>query len=135
MRVSWFGLLIGASILVGSFVVTLLALNHFSPSCPSGVAMVPLQGPFTKTSKQGVAYATNLQEWSDFSDDPENTSRSNALVCENNVPLGPAHSFQGNIETMGQGRFAHWKTVVIFSASDNSDPNTNGRRYSIVRLR
>ena len=44
---------------------------------------------------------------------------------------GPAHSQEGDIRTQGAGRFSHWGTVVIFSASDNSDPNTNGHRYTV----
>jgi hypothetical protein len=30
------------------------------------------------------------------------------------------------------GRYSHWCDGLIFSTSDNSDPNTNKRRYGIV---
>lgn len=127
-------LVIGAVILVGSFFLTLSALDYFVPRCPAGAATFPMRGRFAKVSEQGVAYVTNVPEWSDI-ETPGDTSSSNTAVCENNVSLGPAHSYQGDILTKGRGRFVHSKVVLIFSTSDNSDPNTNGRRYSIVRLR
>jgi hypothetical protein len=30
------------------------------------------------------------------------------------------------------GRFSHWGDGLHFSASDNSDPRTNGRSYTII---
>ena len=36
------------------------------------------------------------------------------------------------VPKLGRGRFSHWVTYVLFSASDNSDPNTNGREYVAV---
>jgi hypothetical protein len=48
-----------------------------------------------------------------------------------------------DIRALGGGRYSHWigsdqgtpdgvlESSLYFSASDNSDPNENGRRYSI----
>lgn len=33
------------------------------------------------------------------------------------------------VEERGGGRYSHWAGSVVFSASDGSDPRTNGRRY------
>jgi hypothetical protein len=33
---------------------------------------------------------------------------------------------------MGGGRFSNWNNWLVFSASDNSDPRTNGRVYSVA---
>ena len=55
---------------------------------------------------------------------------STATLTENGRPIGPPHSVHADINTRGGGRFSHWgATVVIFSASDGSDPRTNGRTY------
>jgi hypothetical protein len=46
--------------------------------------------------------------------------------------LGPAHRAQNFIGEYGCGQFSHWGETIYFSTSDNSDPRTTGRTYSIV---
>jgi hypothetical protein len=58
------------------------------------------------------------------------TSTSNVILYENGLPLGPAHSLHATIRTVGNGAFSHWRNLLYFSASDNSDPRTNGRTYT-----
>ena len=55
------------------------------------------------------------------------------MLHEDGVPLGPAHSLHALIRGEGGGRFSHWgpQQVLLFSASDRSDPNRNGRVYTI----
>ena len=36
------------------------------------------------------------------------------------------------IQEAGDGRYSFWGNVVYFSASDSSDPNTNGRSYTVI---
>ena len=62
-------------------------------------------------------------------------SRSRLLICEDDRPLGPAHANQHDIRTIGQGRYVHRGRVVFFLTSDNSDPQTNGRRYTVKEVR
>ena len=58
---------------------------------------------------------------------------SPVIVYEDGKPLGPAHSNFADISTLGHGRFAYWTGQgLIFSTSDGSDPNSNGRRYWAV---
>ena len=57
---------------------------------------------------------------------------SNLRLFEDGKELGPAHLVHTEIRETGQGRFAHWKDFLYFSASDNSDPRTNGKRYEWV---
>ena len=46
------------------------------------------------------------------------------------APLRPFST--GCIEDLGGGRYSHWESQALyFSTSDNSDPNVNGRIYSI----
>jgi SAM-dependent methyltransferase len=58
---------------------------------------------------------------------------SQAIVLEDGVPLpGPANALHADIREKGQGRFSFWHGFVYFSASDNSNPRCNGRRYEIA---
>lgn len=43
--------------------------------------------------------------------------------------MGPPHTAHQIIEQDGKGRYSHWKNELRFAASDNSDPNRNGRVY------
>ena len=65
------------------------------------------------------------------SDDIQDPSRSCLIVSESDIDLGPAHSPIQMIGQLGRGMFSHWDGVLYFSSTDNSDPNANGRRYSI----
>jgi len=62
-------------------------------------------------------------------DDESNNNRSILRLYENGQPLGPAHAPHSEIARVGGGGFSHWKDMVFFSTSDNSDPNENGRSY------
>lgn len=57
---------------------------------------------------------------------------STLLLLEDGRPLGPAHQPHAAIEADGGGRYSHWQQAVIFSTSDDSDPRTNGRTYSLA---
>ncbi len=68
-------------------------------------------------------------------DTEEHPERSTLLLYENGVALGPPHTGHEDIASLGGGRYSHWSTnrnVIVFSASDNSDPRTNGRAYRIT---
>src|SRR5687767_2993399 len=65
-------------------------------------------------------------------DDPQNPKQSTARLYEDRRELGPAHSDHASIRSAGGGRFSHWGANLYFSASDNSDPRTNGRAYALV---
>lgn len=60
--------------------------------------------------------------------------RSRIMVYENGQPLGPAHCSHDEIRRHGGGRFSHWGGSIYFSASDNSDPRTNGRKYTFAEV-
>jgi hypothetical protein len=59
-------------------------------------------------------------------------------LFEDDKPLGPAGSLHADIRERGRGAWSHWDfggtTRVMFSTSDNSDPNTNGRRYRLEAM-
>ena len=67
-------------------------------------------------------------------DDPTNAddTASPIQLYEVRTPLGPGHSTFQAISKTG-GHFAHWSGLgIVFSSSDNTDPNKNGRRYWAV---
>lgn len=90
---------------------------------------------------QGPAFTARLDQSAEFrgfeaeADTLETPYRSRLLLEEDGVPLGPAHSLHAAIRQHGQGRFSHWgpRQLLLFSASDNSDPNRNGRVYTLRR--
>lgn len=60
-------------------------------------------------------------------------TQSKLQLLEDGIALGPAHSLHEDIRNIGRGRYSHWDRLgeaLRFSASDNSDPRTNGRIYS-----
>src|SRR5262249_40778949 len=60
------------------------------------------------------------------SDNNEQPSRSNVRVLEDGRELGPVHAMHADIIEKGQGRISHWHEFVGVSASDNTDPRSNG---------
>jgi len=55
---------------------------------------------------------------------------SKLRLYENGVELGPAHSNHNDIRNYGLGQFSHWGNELFFSTSDNSNPLSNGRKYT-----
>jgi SAM-dependent methyltransferase len=79
----------------------------------------------------GYSWIADLpSHWAD-GDDMRNPQRSRLMLFEDDLPVGFSHQTHADIQAHGGGRYSHWKDTLIFSATDNSDPNTNGRRYSI----
>jgi hypothetical protein len=88
-----------------------------------------LPGPFTHQT--GHAWSAHLKDYAWGADSNEHPRRSRLMLYENDVPLGFAHAPHSHIQAHGGSRYSHWDNQLIFSTSDNSDPNTNKRRYSI----
>ncbi|MGM4872115.1 hypothetical protein AB7645_12910 [Bradyrhizobium sp. 956_D2_N1_5] len=93
--------------------------------------------PFAKFDGDGQAYQASTEyiaSLDQLADSADEAARSPIVIYENEKPLGPAHSSHEDINKIGGGRFSHWRGIgIIFSASDATNPNTNGRRYTIVR--
>jgi hypothetical protein len=89
-----------------------------------------LQRPFSAV--KGYAYVSSVPALVDTSDDMNHQIRSTAVLCEDGRSLGEPHTVHETIAKNGNGSYSHWGDSVIFSASDNSDPNSNGRVYSLV---
>ena len=84
---------------------------------------------------RGYLYVVPLKTKNPFlemaNDSNSDPADSRARLYERHAELGPAHSLHEDIATLGRGRFSHWQDKLYFSASDNSDPRTNGRSYRL----
>jgi hypothetical protein len=87
---------------------------------------VVLPGPFWQDDRN--CYVAPLP--SDWTSDEEDVST--IVLLEDGEPLGRGHHSHDDVRALGRGRFSHWGSTIFFSTSDNSDPNTNRRVYSII---
>ena len=88
-------------------------------------------------SEQGKAYIAELELPLPFfyevsGDSMESASSSELLVFEDARLQGPAHTLHDDIRKSGGGTYSHWGHSLHFSTSDNSDPRTNGRTYTVA---
>ncbi|MCC6418435.1 MAG: class I SAM-dependent methyltransferase [Gemmataceae bacterium] len=87
----------------------------------------PLSGSFhCDAGHCWMAYMPQLRPRADDVDTPFN---SHMVLYEDGAPLRPAHANHDDIRNIGLGQYCHWRDWVMFSTSDNSNPNTNGRCY------
>ena len=117
----------------------LAGLKRTTEVTPRGSVVVTLYRPYPLEA--GLAWQAakhmlpvDLKALSPYADDPKvEGGYSPVMIYEDGKPLGPAHSNFRDISKLGQGRFTYWiGQGLIFSTSDGSDPNTNGRRYWAV---
>lgn len=57
---------------------------------------------------------------------------SKLVLLENGIELSQAHANHKDIRDYGLGQYSHWGKELYFSSSDNSNPLTNGRKYSYI---
>lgn len=69
---------------------------------------------------------------------------SSLVLHEDGIPLAHPHSLHKAIRQFGRGRYSHWTPsnqrdrdgyggMLLFSSSDQTNPNDNGREYSVSR--
>ena len=111
--------------------VSTFQIGESCVGCSSGNRTI-LTRPFAKPWTDGNAYVANVAELGATSDTSALPYRSKVALCEDGRRLWPAHSVHNEIRVEGGGRFSHWEKQLFFSTSDNSDPNSNGRTYTVV---
>jgi len=93
--------------------------------------------PFSRLNESKFGVGQERQGlFENLTDSEDDNHRSPIELYEDDKPLGPAHSTQDDVANLGHGRFSHWRkngTTLYWSSSDNSDPNTNGRAYWVVK--
>jgi pectate lyase len=108
--------------------------NAVSPetlATSNATTVAPTVYPIAVSSmKHDEGYAYKAGSMPSSGDSNTQPTVSTLKLYENGVELGPAHSVHNDIRTIGKGRFSHWGTGLYFTASDNSNPLTNGRKYT-----
>ena len=92
----------------------------------------PVSGPFAP--QQNRMWAISAPHLSAIADDASGSGANESspvFVFEDDTQLPLPHSLHDDIRQTGAGRFSHWGEAVYFSTLDGSDPNGNGRRYSL----
>lgn len=100
---------------------------------------LPVRGSLTPdrvTHEKGHAYVVDLPRrhlgiLTPSGDGLDGRGRSDLELHEDGARLDRAHSVHDQIRRKGEGRFSHWNHALYFSATDNSDPRTNGRSYAV----
>lgn len=107
-----------------------LKYSYVPPGVPAG-EKIALRRPFFKVEK--FAFVAATPELSASADSLDDNRRSHVVLYEDDRPLGPPHTTpHAEIAELGRGRFSHWDDMIVFSPSDNSDANSNGRTYRAV---
>ena len=75
-----------------------------------------------------------LLDFAGVPDTDDAPKASRLILLEDGEALGPAHGLHASIRAVGRGLYSFWgeQPTLHFSTSDNTDPNTNGRRYSLL---
>jgi hypothetical protein len=84
------------------------------------------------TPEEGLAWLAPLPTGVCAGDTSETPHRSSLVLFEDARLLGPAHAMHATIRADGGGCYSHWHDYLLFSTSDGSDPNRNGRCYSAI---
>jgi ABC-type polysaccharide/polyol phosphate transport system ATPase subunit len=65
-------------------------------------------------------------------DNVDRSTKSQYILFENGKPTaGEGHAEHDLIRKVGRGLFSHWGKSLYFSSSDNSNPSSNGRSYTL----
>jgi Sulfotransferase family len=103
-----------------------------------GAGVWRLNAPFSAEGPRGwlapLHFSKEFTALANLADDLANPRRSPLQLFEDGKPLGPPHSLHEQIRHAGMGRYSHWSLghVLLFSTSDNTDPNRNGRTYTVA---
>lgn len=91
---------------------------------------IPLEPPYEKIN--GCCWKIELPQYSNLSDKNATPQKSNLILFDDGELCLFPHSQHQRIQDIGKGSYSHWGDSLYFSSRDNSDPNDNGREYSIA---
>ncbi len=95
------------------------------PSHSSKFRLIDIMHKFQHVD--GNMYTTPVLQNGDTADD---TLKSKLILFEDGLPLRQRHEHHSTIIRVGRGAYSHWERHILFSTSDNTDPNKNQRLYS-----
>ncbi|WP_256010066.1 pectate lyase family protein [Desertivirga xinjiangensis] len=97
---------------------------------PAPTPSQPLSLNVSDASSMGGYSYVIYEDFKTPGDSESKRTQSILKIYENGKELGPAHSLHRDVKNLGKGRFSHWGNELYFSASDNTNPHTNGRKYT-----
>src|SRR5262249_16460405 len=106
--------------------------DRSAPDLASLEPTTPIVGPYVRRGGKGWSI-TLPEELHGLTDNNEFPERSRLVLLEDEKLLGPGHDRHAAIIQEGGGRYSFWLDTLYFSTSDDSDPASNGRSYSIGR--
>ena len=123
-----------SSIAVASGLLAVLAFAAFGLWPPSYrlYRSMALEAPFEPLA-DNIYHAAVSGDWPHDNKGAESNSRLE--VFEDGQLLGPAHASVTEMESPPGGAYAHQRFGLWLTASDHSDPNVNGRSYSVRQPR
>ena len=103
----------------------------------AAVAPAPEAGIWTLTapfeSNGGGAWVRSLPaELHSKTDNNDEPYQSLLRLFEDNQELGPGHARHETIRERADGHYSFWSEMLYFSTTDGSDPNLNGRSYTVA---
>jgi hypothetical protein len=110
------------------------SVSHAGPNVAG--EKVLLSRPFVRLGTSEFGVIVRDGKFGTIADSADNNQRSPIEIYENERRVGPPHSDHADIAEIGLGRYSHWRSHeanFLFSSSDNSDPQINGRAYWAVK--
>jgi hypothetical protein len=95
-------------------------------------SFIALKKPFKRSA--GHAWIADLGLVDNAGDDCDQPLRSKLVLFEDKKPLWGQHAMHDAICQIGNGRYSHWQNYLLFSTSDNTDPNANRRDYKVCEI-
>src|SRR5436190_23295087 len=92
----------------------------------------PTPTPIAFRHLEGHCYILPLPDLVHQSDGPfRSRSEVGVSLWEDDRGIGDQTPFVMDVISKGRGAYLHFGDVLLFSASDNSNPNENGRVYEL----
>jgi len=77
-------------------------------------------------------WGVELKSYETIADCNGEPRRPPLILLENEMPIWKNHSLHYDFSELGLGRYSHWEGYLYFSTSNNSNPNTNGKKYHLA---
>lgn len=100
-------------------------------SIKENIPVIPIDSSSIKHENK-YCWTIQLPESARLTDDEINTNKSTLVLLEDGFPFGIPYSHYDKIREGGGGLYSHWKDKLYFSTSNNTNPTTNGRSYSMM---
>jgi hypothetical protein len=113
-----------------SLALTCLAIISFPPAFETTITKATPESGYAWVASLPKTFPNALRFLYKVSNgDADAVSAKDMLLTEDGRRLPHGGRLHDEIRKSGLGRYSHWGSSLYFAASDNSNPNTNGRKY------